>query len=204
MIRPETDLNYHTAVNYLPKLTQKINIPQEKFLFFFNPELVNEKFIFGLEFKTGVYIFSIVVLIQSLGALIEIFTPDSFWIFILSIFDFLIYFIIAFYSFFGAMKNNYSYIKISYLLIAIFFLIESLIYIFKCFIKILSFITPWDKDFLRFDFVVYVFGKGVYLFVYLYLIYVLYRFMLQVKNGRGERNENDDLEDLYSDIDKNE
>ena len=203
MKRTESDLDYDTLANFLPKLSQQINVPEEKFLFFFNSKLVNEKFIFGLEFRTGVYIFSIVVLIQSLGALFKIFSPDSFWIFIISIFAFLIYFIIAFYSFFGAMKNNYSYIKISYLLIAIFFLIEALIYLVKCVIKVILFITPWDNDFLKLDFLIYVFGYGVYLFIYLYLIYVLYRFMLQIKKGEG-RNENNDMEDLYSDIDKNE
>ena len=180
-----SELNYDKIVNYLPQAVEKVPVPDEKFLFFFDPKLVDEKFLFGLPLKTGVFIFSAVVLIQALSAFFEIFSPDSFWIFIVSIFASLIYFGIAFYAFFGATQNNYLFIKTSYLVIAFLFLIEALKYVCKSIYKTIEFITPWDGDFLRLDFLIYVFGYGVYLFIYLYLIYVLYRFMLETKNGGG-------------------
>ena len=185
-----SELNYDKIVNYLPQAIEKVPVPDEKFLFFFDPKLVDEKFLFGLPLKTGVFIFSAVVLIQALSAFFEIFSPDSFWIFIVSIFASLIYFGIAFYAFFGATQNNYLFIKTSYLVIAFLFLIEALKYVCKSIYKTIEFITPWDGDFLRLDFLIYVFGYGVYLFIYLYLIYVLYRFMLESKNGGGQRQEN--------------
>ena len=185
-----SELNYDKIVNYLPQAVEKVPVPDEKFLFFFDPKLVDEKFLFGLPLKTGVFIFSAVVLIQALSAFFEIFSPDSFWIFIVSIFASLIYFGIAFYAFFGATQNNYLFIKTSYLVIAFLFLIEALKYVCKSIYKTIEFITPWDGDFLRLDFLIYVFGYGVYLFIYLYLIYVLYRFMLESKNGGGQRQEN--------------
>ena len=186
-----SELNYDKIVNYLPQAVEKVPVPDEKFLFFFDPKLVDEKFLFGLPLKTGVFIFSAVVLIQALSAFFEIFSPDSFWIFIVSIFASLIYFGIAFYAFFGATQNNYLFIKTSYLVIAFLFLIEALKYVCKSIYKTIEFITPWDGDFLRLDFLIYVFGYGVYLFIYLYLIYVLYRFMLETKNGGGvQRQEN--------------
>ena len=184
-----SNLDYDTIVNYLPNVVEKVPFPDEKFLFFFDPKLVDEKFLFGLPLKTGALIFSAVVLIQSLSAFFEIFSPDSFWIFLVSIFAFLVYFVIAFYAFFGATRNNYSYVKVSYLIIAFLFLIEALKYVCKSIYKTIEFITPWDGDFLRLDFLIYIFGYGAYLFIYLYLIYVLYRFMLQAKNGGEERNE---------------
>ena len=182
-------LDYDTVVNYLPKAAEKVPFPDEKFLFFFDPSMVDEKFLLGLPLKTGVFIFSAVVLIQSLSAFFEIFSPDSFWIFIVSIFAFLIYLTIAYYAFFGATQNNYSYLKTSYLVIGFLFLIEALKYVCKSIYKTIEFITPWDGDFLRLDFLIYVFGYGAYLFIYLYLIYVLYRFMIQVKNGGVQGNE---------------
>ena len=185
-----SELNYDKVVNYLPQAVEKVPIPDEKFLFFFDPKLVDEKFLFSLPLKTGVFIFSAVVLIQALSAFFEIFSPDSFWIFIVSIFASLIYFGIAFYAFFGATQNNYLFLKTSYLIIAFLFLIEALKYVCKSIYKTIEFITPWDGDFLRLDFLIYVFGYGVYLFIYLYLIYVLYRFMLETKNGGVQRQEN--------------
>ena len=159
------ELNYDTVVNYLPNLSQKLPVQDDKFLFFFDPQLVDEKFLFGLPLKTGVFIFSVVALIQALNAFFEIFKPNSFWLFIVSIIAFLVYFTVAFYAFLGALQNNYSFVRLSYIIIAVLFLIEALKYVCKSIYKTIEFITPWDGDFLRLDFLVYIFGYGVYLFI---------------------------------------
>ena len=208
MEKPMPELNYDTVVNYLPNLSQKLPVQDEKFLFFFDPQLVDEKFLFGLPLKTGVFIFSVVALIQALNAFFEIFKPNSFWLFIVSIIAFLVYFTVAFYAFLGALQNNYSYARLSYIIIAVLFLIEALKYVCKSIYKTIEFITPWDGDFLQLDFLIYVFGYGVYLFIYLYLIYILYRFMLQAKNG-GSANinlNNEEQEHIIpqEDVEKNE
>ena len=208
MEKPMPELNYDTVVNYLPNLSQKLPVQDEKFLFFFDPQLVDEKFLFGLPLKTGVFIFSVVALIQALNAFFEIFKPNSFWLFIVSIIAFLVYFAVAFYAFLGALQNNYSYARLSYIIIAVLFLIEALKYVCKSIYKTIEFITPWDGDFLQLDFLIYVFGYGVYLFIYLYLIYILYRFMLQAKNG-GSANinlNNEEQEHIIpqEDVEKNE
>ena len=208
MEKPMPELNYDTVVNYLPNLSQKLPVQDEKFLFFFDPQLVDEKFLFGLPLKTGVFIFSVVALIQALNAFFEIFKPNSFWLFIVSIIAFLVYFTVAFYAFLGALQNNYSYARLSYIIIAVLFLIEALKYVCKSIYKTIEFITPWDGDFLRLDFLVYIFGYGVYLFIYLYLIYILYRFMIQAKSG-GSANinlNNEEHEHIIpqEDVEKNE
>ena len=202
------ELNYDTVVNYLPNLSQKLPVQDDKFLFFFDPQLVDEKFLFGLPLKTGVFIFSVVALIQALNAFFEIFEPNSFWLFIVSIIAFLVYFTVAFYAFLGALQNNYSFVRLSYIIIAVLFLIEALKYVCKSIYKTIEFITPWDGDFLRLDFLIYVFGYGVYLFIYLYLIYILYRFMLEARNG-GSANinlNNEEQEHIIpqEDVEKNE
>ena len=202
------EINYDTVVNYLPNVSQKLPIQDEKFLFFFNPEIVDEKFLFGLPLKTGVFIISVVVLIQALNAFFDVFRPNSFWLFIVSIIGFLIYFIVSFYAFLGALQNNYSFAKLSYSIIAVLFIIEALKYLCKSIYKTIEFITPWDGDFLKLDFLIYIFGYGVFLFIYLYLIYILYRFMIQAKNGGNSNNNlnNEEQEHIIpqEDIEKNE
>jgi hypothetical protein len=176
-----SDLKFDEMVEFLPNFSR--DLPgDDKFLYFFTPVNVDQKFLFGLNFKTGVQIFSVIALIQAISSFFDIFSPKSFVRFFASIIACGIYFTIAAYAFLSTLKTNYSYAKVSYLIIAVIFLIEACIYLSKSVIKTIEFITPWDGDFLRLDFLIYVFGYGVYLFIYLYFIYILYRYMNQLKN----------------------
>ena len=186
-----SEINYDNVVNYLPKMSEKVTVPDEKFLFFFDPEIVDEKFLFGLSLNTGVYIFGIFALIQVLSSLFKIFDPDSFWMFVISIFAFAFYLVIAFYAFLGVINKNYQYLKISYLVVSFIFIIEAIIYVLKSLYRIIEFISPWEREFLQLKFLIYVFGYAVYLLIFLYLIYILYKYMLQVKNSpKNEDNAN--------------
>ena len=77
----------------------------------------------------------------------------------------------------------------SYFIISIIFILESIKYAAKSVYKVIEFITPWDGDFLKLDFIIYILGYGAYLFIYLYFIYILYRYMNQEKKGNNN-NEN--------------
>ena len=185
-----SELKIDTIVNYLPELSERFPAADDKFLFFFEPVILEDKFFFGLSLKTGVQIFSIITLIQAINAFLDIFRPYSFWLFLISIIAFVIHFAVAFYAFLSTLKNNYSYSKVSYLIISVLFLIEAAYYISRSVLKIIDFITPWDADFLQLNFLIYIFGYGIFLLFYLYFIYILYRYMLQLKNG--ERSKNDE------------
>ena len=184
-----SELKIDTIVNYLPDLSERFPGADDKFLFFFEPVILEEKFFFGLSLKTGVQIFSIITLIQAINAFLDIFRPYSFWLFLISIIAFVIHFAVAFYAFLSTLKNNYSYSKVSYLIISVLFLIEAAYYISRSVLKIIDFITPWDADFLQLNFLIYIFGYGIFLLFYLYFIYILYRYMLQIKNGEQSKNE---------------
>ena len=195
------------ALNYIPEMSKNLPLNDEKFLFFFEPVNVDEKFLFGLSLKSGVYIFSAITCIQALSTLFDIFRTETFWLFIVSIIAFIIYFFISLYACLGAIKEKYIYIKVSYIIIAVLFLIEALKYLAKSIYKVIEFITPWDGDFLKLDFLIYILGYGAYLFIYLYFIYILYRFMVQIKSGRNNNSEvlgNSENQNLIDDIDKNE
>ena len=196
-----SEMSLNEIIDYLPNLSDKFQIPDDKFLFFFNPLILNqEKFLFNLSIKTGVQIFSVITLIQAINAFLDIFSPYSFWLFIISIIAFIIHFIVAFYALFSTIISRYSYAKVSYLIIASIFLIEAVYYISRSILKVIEFITPWDRDFLQLDFLIYVLGYGVFLFIYLYFIYILYRFILELKNENSQNNEElKELNNLNSD-----
>ena len=183
--------NYEKALNVLPELTEKVPIKDEKFLFFFDPEPIkfDEKFLFGMSLKTGVYIFAAITCVQSLSTFFDIFRAETFWLFIVTIIACLVYLIISCYAFLSAYYEKYSYAKVSYFIISIIFILEAIKYAAKSVYKVIEFITPWDGDFLKLDFIIYILGYGAYLFIYLYFIYILYRYMNQEKKGKYN-NEN--------------
>ena len=186
--------NYEGALDALPQLTEKVPIKDEKFLFFFDPEPIqfDEKFLFGMSLKTGVYIFSAITCVQSLSTFVDIFRAETFWLFIVTIIAFLIYLIISCYAFLSAYYENSSYAKVSYFIISIIFILEAIKYAAKSVYKVIEFITPWDGDFLKLDFIIYILGYGAYLFIYLYFIYILYRYMIQGKKGNSNNDNNVD------------
>ena len=170
-------------LNILPNACSNMGLKDEKFLFFFDPKIMDEKkFLFGLSLKTGVQIFSAILLIRSITLFFDIFSPTSFLMFFTNIIGFLIYITAAIYSFLSTIKNKYSFAKLSYLIVSCLFLLFSIIYICKSIIKIFGFITPWDGDFLHLNFLEYIFGYGALLLIILYLIYILYHYMLELKN----------------------
>ena len=105
----------------------------------------------------------------------------------------MIYFCISLYTCLGAYKENYKFIKVSYMVISVLFLLKALKYLAKSVYKVIEFITPWDGDFLKLEFIIYVLGYGAYLFIYLYFIYILYKFMVQIKGGNSNNNNSSEL-----------
>ena len=196
-----TESKLDFIMDYLPSILEKLPISDEKFLFFFKPVKVDEeKFLFGFSLKTGVQIFSIITIIQAINSFLDIFSPYSFWLFLISMIAFIFQFVIGLYAFISTIKEKFSYAKSAYLFISVLFLIQAVYYVSKSILKVIEFITPWDTDFLRLDFLIYIFGYGIFLFIYLYFIYILYLYMLKLKTSFFQNNN----EDLYSLNDNNE
>ena len=171
-------------IEMIPNASRNVPSNDEKFLFFFEPKLMDEKqFLFGLSLKTGVQIFAAVILIQALSTFFDIFRPDSFIMFFVNIIAFVILAVAALYAFLSTIKNSYCYARVAYLITSVLFIFYAILYLCKSVIKIIEFITPWDGDFLQLDFLQYIFGYGALLLIILYLIYVLYHYMLEIKNA---------------------
>ena len=192
-----TDIKMDEVVNYLPNASRNLQTNDEKFLFFFDPKLMDEKkFLSFFSLRTGVQIFAVISLIQAISTFFDIFSPGSFVMFFANIVIFFIYLVIGLYAFLSTIKNDYSFAKVSYLIAAALFLLNAIKYVCKSVIKIIEFITPWDGDFLRLDFLVYIFGYGLFLFIILYLIYILYHYMLELKNPNPIVQNNEEEESL--------
>ena len=183
--------NFEEKIDYIPKKTEELKLDDEKFLFFFKPYIIGEeKFLALCPIETGMIIFLVIIIIQALSNFLNIFKPDTFFKFILYAILFVLYAVSAFYVCFGYYKKNYLYLKVGYIIISAVFCLYAIVYVFKSFYKIVKFFIPFSGDFLSFDFVEYVFGNGIFLFGYLYLIYILYNYMmgLKKKNGKIEMN----------------
>ena len=184
-------------IDNIPKKAEELNLSDEKSLFFFEPHIVGEeKFLAICPIETGMIIFSVIIIIQALGNFFDIFKPDSFMGFLMYAILFILYGVAAFYVCFGYIKKNYLYLKVGYIIISAVFILSAVVYVFKSIYKIFKFIIPFSGDFLSFNFVEYVFGNGVFLFGYLYLIYILYLYMIKQKKGNNEpKGENQNMED---------
>ena len=188
-----SDIKMDEVVNYLPNASRNLQTNDENFLFFFDPKLMDEKkFLSFFSLRTGVQIFAVISLIQAISTFFDIFSPGSFVMFFANIVIFFIYLVIGLYAFLSTIKNDYSFAKVSYLIAAALFLLNAIKYVCKSVIKIIEFITPWDGDFLRLDFLVYIFGYGIFLFIILYFIYVLYHYMIELKGPSIIQNSGDE------------
>ena len=170
------------VIEYLPNASQVFPVQDDHFLFFFEPKIMDVKrFLFCLSLKTGTQIFSVIMLIQAISSFLDIFS-GSFLGFFAKIIAFGFYFVAGFYTLVSTLKDEYLFARVGYLFISIVFLFNAFYFVCKTFIDVIEFITPWDSKFLQLGFLIDFFGYGIFLFIYLYMIYVLYHFMLELKN----------------------
>lgn len=192
------DSKYPKAVNFLPEKFKEINFSVDSFLFIAkpNPDTIDKECLFGLSLKTGVRIFAIIMLFESLSAFMDVLSPETLWKLIFHIIIFLFYLITGFYAFYSTIKEKKCYAKISYFLIALVFIIDAVRYICKSLLKLIEFITPWDSDFLRIKFLIYIFGYGFYLFIYLYLVWILFCYMKSLPDDEQDNKDKNETEIL--------
>ena len=205
-----SQVNFEEIIDNIPKKAEELKLSDEKFLFFFKPYIIGEeKFLSLCPIETGMIIFLVIIIIQALSSFLYIFNPDSFMGFLIYSIMFILYGVSAFYICFGYIRKNYLYVKVGYIIISGVFMIYAFIYVFKSLYKICKFIIPFSGDFLSLNFVEYVFGNGVFLFGYLYLIYILYLYMIKLKKNKlASKDEYNNIEDsakisLNDDNDKN-
>ena len=150
---------------------------EDKFLFFFKPKSIDNQCIGGFSLITGIIIFAVVSLLQAISYFSEGFSStvgvEKFGYILLSI----VFLLIAIFSAIAAFKENTTCAKVAYCLASILFIFAAIAYLCKSILKIIEFINPWDGDFLQLDFLIYILGRGLLLFIYLYFIWILFCFI---------------------------
>lgn len=179
----------------IPSFIEGLPLPDDKFLYLFTPAKIDNECYFGFPLKTGVKVLSLLVLIHSISYLVHVFSPGTLWLLIVYIVAFVVLLATTIYAFLSTMNEKYSYAKTAYIILGLIFAYQAIKYVCKSLLKIVEFITPWDSDFLNMNSLVYILGYGVYLFINLYFIWVLYCFMLSIKGGIPVVNvNNEDVE----------
>ena len=154
-----------------------ISYGENKFLFFFKPNSIDNQCIGGFSLINGIIIFAVISLLQAISYCLEGFSSilgqEKFGYISIAI----VFLLISVLAFIAAFKENSTCAKACYYLSSILFIFGAIAYICKSLLKIIEFINPWDGDFLQLDFIVYILGRGACLFIYLYFIWILFCFM---------------------------
>ena len=157
--------------------TKSLQNGDNKFLFFFQPNSIDNECIGGISLINGIKIFAAVSFIQAISSFSEIFNAEIFLEKIGYILLTTAFVIICLCSLFAALNENTTLAKISYFLAGFLFVLAAIKFLCKSVLKIIEFINPWDGDFLQLDFLVYIFGRGLFLFIYLYFIWITFCFL---------------------------
>ena len=170
-----------TLLDILPASVEKIPVPDEKFLCISTPGKIDEECFFGISLKNGVKILSILVLVHVISTFMDILSPGTLLKLLFYIITFVILIVIAVYAYYSAVNDNYAYAKLAYFSLGVVFAYQALVYTVKSALKLLEFIKPWGSDFFNMNILVYILGNGVYLFIILYFVWVMYCYMLSLK-----------------------
>lgn len=193
------DQRLEEIADVLPKYTEKVPLEEDKFLFFFKPGRLNSDLFGKYDLVLGVRILGICFILETINALIDSIFPKSLFGWIISVILLILFGISSFYILFCTYNLKPVYLKIAYLFGGALMLLLLTGYTLKTFYKITCFLYPFNKDFLQLNFLIYVFGKGVLVFIYLYLVWILYCYMKRRENGSLSLNIPSENENLLND-----
>lgn len=163
------------------------NVPQEScskenFLFVFKPTKPDEECLCSLSLKNGVRVIGIMVLLGSFGIFAgSLSHPDWFdtiWDLLLTI----AFLIIGIYSLISTFNMKLEYATVGCIAYSLLFYCELIKCILEGTLMCLSFINPFGEDFFRVKTVLYLLGEGIGLIFDIYFIWILYCFMISLKN----------------------
>ena len=170
--------------NNIPNTLKNIEFSQDNFLFLFKPK-VDEETICSLSQSMAVKIIAIIALLFAISFFIDIFEKHFFFGGFYKLILCVLYLVIAFYSCYSTINENADYAKIGYLVSAILW-----IYYFICFaldflFDLFKFINFLGDDFLNIKEIFHDIGKCCILLIYLYCVYILFCYHVNLKNGRN-------------------
>jgi hypothetical protein len=171
-------------IQNIPSEIKKGEFSTDNFLFFFNPEVSTET-ICGLTQNISVKIIGIISLICSISYFLSTFSGEFFFDGLYELLLCILCLIIAFYSFYSALNENSDYAKIAYFSSVILFLIFFIEFLFETLYDIVRFLNIFGSDFLDIKDIFSDIAEGCALLLFLYLVWIIYCFMVNLRNGRN-------------------
>ena len=171
-------------IQNIPSEIKKGEFSTDNFLFFFNPEVSTET-ICGLTQNISVKIIGIISLICSISYFLSTFSGEFFFDGLYELLLCILCLIIAFYSFYSALNENSDYAKIAYFSSVILFLIFFIEFLFETLYDIVRFLNIFGNDFLDIKDIFSDIAEGCGLLLFLYLVWIIYCFMVNLRNGRN-------------------
>ena len=171
-------------IQNIPSEIKKGEFSTDNFLFFFNPEVSTET-ICGLTQNISVKIIGIISLICSISYFLSTFSGEFFFDGLYELLLCILCLIIAFYSFYSALNENSDYAKIAYFSSVILFLIFFIEFLFETLYDIVRFLNIFGSDFLDIKDIFSDIAEGCGLLLFLYLVWIIYCFMVNLRNGRN-------------------
>ena len=158
------------------------NLSIENFLFVFTPVKPDTKCLCDISLKIGVRIISILVILGSYALFMEALYQNDWFDLIWDIIATITLLVIGVYTFISTINLKYDYAMVGNVTFSILFMIKLLKCLIEGALMLLSFINPFGEDFFHVKTVLYLLGEGIGLVIDLYFIWVVYCFMISLKN----------------------
>ena len=157
----------------------------EKFLFLFETNIIDDTF-YGFSLKTIVRIISIFTLLVSITEFLNIFDNKTF---LKVIYDLLIsvtFLIITYFIFDSTIEMNINYAYLGYFIYSIIWIFLLIKYLLQASLMLVGYLNPYENDFLRLKLITYVFIEAFIIGIYLYFVWILFCYYVNVKRGNIE------------------
>jgi len=162
------------------------DINSENFLFFIKPNEIDEGGVCGLEQKLTVQIISVIALFSAGCAFISSLGKDNIFSLLWDLFISVFFLLVAGYTFYSTINLKDTYANIGYVIYSILWIIncfeitcETIYYLFK-------FFYPFSSYFFRPKILAYIFCEWLGLILFLYLLWIVFCFMINLKRGKIE------------------
>ena len=174
---------FDKIINYLPEKAKSVEVSNDDEFYksFFKHLGIHEKTLFGISFKSGAKLLFIIGFFTTIYSLFLILIGDSDIEILKSLIIFVISGTFSFYIFLAILKENYNYAKVSYLIIEWVFFFDLLIHMIKMLLNLVLFFMPFSGNFLSLYIFIYFLGHCIYLLIFFYFIFILERYLLQIK-----------------------
>ena len=171
-------------IQNIPNQIQNMDFSQDNFLFFFKIN-TEEETMCGLSQSMTVKIISIFALLFAISFFIDTLNGDFFFDGFYKLILCILYLVIAFYSFYSTINQNDNYAKIGYLISAILWIYYFILFLFDFLFDLFKFINIFGDDFLKIKELFHDVGQCCLLLIFLYFVYILYCYQVNLKNGRS-------------------